>query len=61
MILATIVTINVFPNKTIDRFNTVIANATQFIENENDNKKQQSGSASERFIFWTASINTVKK
>jgi hypothetical protein len=33
--LATIVTINVFPNKTIDRFNTVIANATQFIENEN--------------------------
>jgi O-antigen ligase len=47
--------------KTIDRFNTVIANATQFIENENDNNKQQSGSASERFIFWTASINTVKK
>ncbi len=61
MILATVVTINVFPNKTIDRFNTVIANATQFIENENDNKQQQSGSASERFIFWTASINTVKK
>ncbi|CAB5496899.1 hypothetical protein THERMOT_598 [Bathymodiolus thermophilus thioautotrophic gill symbiont] len=55
------ITVNAFPGQTIDRFNTAISSTSQFVENENDNKKQQVGTASERFIFWKAAINTVKK
>lgn len=55
------ITINAFPGQTIDRFNIAITNTTQFADNEHDNKKQPVGTASERFIFWKAAINTARK
>jgi hypothetical protein len=46
------VTISIFPSQTINKFNAAVTNATQFVDNEDGNKKQPSGTASERFIFW---------
>jgi hypothetical protein len=57
IVLTICVTISIFPNQTIDRFNTAVTNATQFVDNEDGNKKQPSGTASERFIFWKVAIS----
>jgi O-antigen ligase len=43
------------------KFNAAVTNATQFVDNEDGNKKQPSGTASERFIFWKVAINTARK
>lgn len=61
IILTIGVTIKVFPNQVINKFNAIITNTTQFVENENNNKQQQTGSASERLVLWKAAIDTVKK
>jgi O-antigen ligase len=61
IVLTICVTISVFPSQTIDRFNTAITNTAQFVDNEHDNKKQPAGTASERFIFWKAAINTARE
>jgi O-antigen ligase len=47
--------------QTIDKFNATVTNATQFVDNEDSNKKQPSGTASERFILWKVAINTARK
>jgi hypothetical protein len=51
IVLTICVTISIFPSQTIDKFNAAVTNATQFVDNEDGNKKQPSGTASERFIF----------
>jgi O-antigen ligase len=56
-----IANVSIFPSQTIDKFNAAVTNATQFVDNEDGNKKQPSGTASERFIFWKVAINTARK
>jgi hypothetical protein len=48
-VLTICVTISIFPSQTIDKFNATVTNATQFVDNEDSNKKQPSGTASERW------------
>jgi O-antigen ligase len=61
IVLTICVTISIFPSQTIDKFNAAVTNATQFVDNEDGNKKQPSGTASERFILWKVAINTARK
>ena len=61
IVLTICVTISIFPSQTIDKFNATVTNATQFVDNEDSNKKQPSGTASERFILWKVAINTARK
>jgi hypothetical protein len=56
IVLTICVTISIFPSQTIDKFNAAVTNATQFVDNEDGNKKQPSGTASERFILNTLTI-----
>jgi hypothetical protein len=43
IVLTICVTISIFPSQTIDKFNAAVTNATQFVDNEDGNKKQPSG------------------